>query len=154
MSNWRYKDLMGALTEFAETEVAPAVNDALGLTEPLVVSRYQPRNANMPALWHERRTGTSVGLDTNTSRDVVYVAVMVAARWSDEGRAEEQTETMLDVVRELYSKKARERLPFGVHRVKRFGVEIPTPTSINDVVVIVAGVVLEVHLDLPVGWPS
>lgn len=157
MSNWRITDLMKSLMTFGEATAAPALNQALrplGVTELVTVSRTAPRNPNLPALWYERRTGTSVGVDTTTSRDDLYIAVMVGSRWTDEGVADEQTEAMLDVVREIYSKRCRESLPWGTHRARRWGVEIPVPTDINGIPVIVAGIVLQIQLQLPTGWPS
>lgn len=157
MSNWRITGLRDELMTFANATVAPVLNEtlkSLGVTEQLNVGWTRLRNSNMPGLWHERRTGKSVGVDTCTSRDDLYIGVMVAARWTDEGIAEEQVDAMLDDVRRLYTRRCAEKLPWGVHRAKRFGVEFPVPTDINGVPVIVAGIVLEVQLQFPSSWPS
>lgn len=140
---------MDALMTLAVEKVKPRVGEII--TTPLHVTRYQPRQPNHPALWHEARPSLAVAADTAHERVRLFVAVMLAVNHGDQDQAPELIEQILDVALDVYPAALAERGSLGVHAARMVSVEQPTPTNVNGVSLLTAGVVLRIDLHRRLG---
>lgn len=148
MSTWRLKDTIDILLGLVEGQVKPAIDAALGDQDPVVVSRYRPRQPNLPAIWFEHRPSQTAPADQETIRDEIYVALICATRHTDESLAAGEIELMFDEARQVLDVALNRRPDLdGIHQARRVAIEPPTPTDINEVPVFTSGLVIRFRLD-------
>lgn len=138
--------VMDQLMLLARGDVAAAVKDATGATPK--VTRYQPRQPNGPAIWHERRSSPTNEPDTEFVRDTLNLAVIFAVHHSDGDAEAIPLEAMLDRARVIYDTESKKSRPLGgVHYARRAFLEPPTPTWIDGVPLLTSGIVLQIRIE-------
>jgi hypothetical protein len=142
--------VMDGLMALAEGPVAAAFKAATAKQRTPQVTRYRPIKPNVPAIWHERRPGRVDPADTAHDMSEIYVAVTLAIAHGDANSSGDWLEQAVDAAQAIYRTELRKRGALNwVHHARLTNLEPPTPTVIDGVELLTAGLVIRLRLLAP-----